>query len=192
MNAPVVVPGLAVGRVVWITGLPCSGKSTLAHRLQLLLRDDAPACIVLDGDRLRPIVAPDLGYALDDRRACGWRYARLAAHLASQGVVVLVATLSGFEEIRGWSRAHAPGYLEVYLRVPEAVRRGRDRDGLYARPSAVGADLPFEEPASPDLVIDDDGTLAPDTVAEQVRRVLALPRAMARSGSAGRAPGAPS
>lgn len=160
------------GRVVWITGLPCSGKSTLAQRLQALLAADVPACIVLDGDRLRPVIAPDLGFTLDDRRACGWRYARLAAEIAAQGVVVVVATLSPFAEIRSWSRAHAPGYFEVYLRVPDAVRHARDRDGRYALPSFVGGDLPFEAPSSPDLVIDDGGTLPPGASAARVRAAL--------------------
>lgn len=168
---------------MWITGLPCSGKSTLAHRLHALLAAAVPACIVLDGDRLRPIVAPDLGFTLDDRRACGWRYARLAAELAAQEVVVVVATLSLFAEIRSWSRAHAPGYFEVYLRVPDAVRHARDRDGRYALPSFVGGDLPFEEPSSPDLVIDDDGTLPPDAIAARVRAAL-LPASTATARTA--------
>jgi len=178
MSAPGIVAG--TGRVVWITGLPCSGKSSVASRLRELLRAHVPACVVLDGDRLRPIVAPDLGFSLDERCDCGWRYARLAAHLAAQDVVVLVATLSMFEEIRRWSRAQVPGYFEVYLRVPDVIRRARDRDGLYARADVVGADLPFEEPLSPDLVIDDDGTLAPDAVAERLREALVRTHATER------------
>jgi adenylylsulfate kinase-like enzyme len=159
-------------RVVWITGLPCSGKSTLARHLAAMLRPHEPRCIVLDGDQLRPAIAADLGYSLDDRRRCGWRYARLAALLAGQDALVLVATLSLFEEVRRWSRANAPGYFEVYLRVPERVRRARDRDGLYDRADVVGVDQPYEEPVVPDLVVDDDGALAPDAIAQRVLQAM--------------------
>jgi len=169
------------GRVVWITGLPCSGKSTVARRLHDLVRADVPASVVLDGDALRPILAEELGYGLDDRRRCAWRYARLAAHLAGQGVLVLVATVSLFDEVRSWSRMHAPRYFEVYLRVPEAVRRSRDGDGLYARTSVVGVDLPFDEPTRSELAIDDDGTLDAGAIAARIRRALSIGTAGARA-----------
>lgn len=171
------VPAVAgTGRVIWITGLPCSGKTTLARQLAALLRETDPRCIVLDGDELRPAIADDLGYSLDERRRCAWRYARLATCLARQDVQVLVATLSPFAEVRSWARSTAPGYFEVFLRVPRAVRQARDRRGLYRQSQVLGADLPFAAPRSPDLVIDDDGTLPPHEVAHRVARALATGR----------------
>lgn len=161
------------GAVVWITGLPCSGKSTLAAAVATAVREGSLPVVVLDGDELRGAIAPDLGYSLPERNECGWRYARLAALLAAQGVLVIVATLSMFEEIRAWNRANAPRYVEVFLRVPEDVRRRRDRRGLFARREVVGVDLPFEEPRSPDLVVDDDGSASPGRTAQRVARVLA-------------------
>jgi len=161
------------GLVVWITGLPRSGKSTLARALAARLRARDPRCVLLDGDALRPAIAEDLGYTIDERRRCGCRYARLATLLAGQGMHVVVATVSMFEVIRRWNRAHAARYLEVYLRVEDRVRRARDRDGLYARANVVGGDLPYEEPAAADVVVEDDGSLSADAVAEQVWHAIA-------------------
>lgn len=169
------------GRVVWITGLPCSGKSTLARSLAALLRPAVPRVLVLDGDELRGAIAGDLGYSLDDRRRCGWRYARLACLLAAQEHLVIVATLSMFEEIHAWNRSNVPGYVEVLLRVPAEVRRARDRRGLFAGTEVVGEDLPFEEPLAPDLVVDHDASITPDDLARRVAEVLAAraPEALA-------------
>lgn len=160
------------GMVIWITGLACSGKSTLARELLARLRARGTPCVLLDGDELRPVLAEDLGYGVAARRRCGWRYARLAALLAAQDVHVVVATVSMFEEIRSFGRTHAVGYFEIYLRTSPALRRARDTRELYARREVVGVDLPFEEPASPDVIVDDDGTRSAGDVAQRVWRTL--------------------
>jgi adenylylsulfate kinase-like enzyme len=162
------------GLVVWITGLPCSGKTTVAGELARLLRaTDAAPCIVLDGDQLRPAIAEDLGYSMDERRRCAWRYARLAVALARQDVCVLVATVSPFPEVRDWTRRNAPDYLEVFLRVPRELRRARDQRGIYGQREVVGEDLPFAEPAAPHLTVDDEGTLAAGAIARRIADLLA-------------------
>jgi adenylylsulfate kinase len=139
------------GRVVWITGLSGSGKTTVAGLLVKRLRASGLATVLLDGDDLRRSIAADLGYDLDDRRRCARRYARLAASIALQGLTVVVATISMFEAIRRWTRRHAPRYLEVYLRRPPIPQRRRA--GARAR-LVVGVDLPFEAPVAPDLTFD--------------------------------------
>lgn len=156
------------GCVFWITGLPGCGKSTVGALLAARLRAAHASTVLLDGDVLRDVFENDLGYSLEDRRRWARRYARLSGMLAEQGLQVIVATISMFEEIRSWNRAHAPRYLEVYLRAPLAVRIRRDRRGLYASRDVVGVDLPFEEPAAPDVVIDDDGSLAPEDVVSRI------------------------
>ncbi|MBI3767177.1 MAG: adenylyl-sulfate kinase [Deltaproteobacteria bacterium] len=176
--------GVPCGAVVWITGLSGAGKTTLAMALVAQLRDRGRAAVLLDGDVLREVFEHDLGYALDDRRRCGRRYARLGGMLAAQGLHVVVATISMFEDLRRWNRAQLPRYVEVYVRAPAAVRHLR---GTRARPGGedggrliVGEDVPFEEPEMPDLVLDNDGSVALDQVAarlwEHVRGNLALDR----------------
>jgi adenylylsulfate kinase-like enzyme len=176
--------GAPCGAVVWITGLSAAGKTTLATALVARLRDRGRAAVLLDGDVLRAVFEHDLGYTLDDRRRCGRRYARLAGMLAAQGLHVVVATISMFEDLRRWNRTHLPRYVEVYVRAPAAVRRRRD---ARARPGGedggrliVGEDVPFEEPEMPDLVLDNDGSVALDQMVarlwEHMRGSLALDR----------------
>lgn len=161
------------GLVVWITGLSCSGKTTVAHELTAILREERPDCLVLDGDELRAAIADDLGYSLEDRRRCAWRYARLATSLARQEVFVVVATVSPFEDVRRWVRVSAPDYFEVFLRVPRVLRLARDRRGVYGSRDVVGEDLPFEPPSAPDLTIDDDGGIPAADIALRIRQALA-------------------
>jgi adenylylsulfate kinase len=142
------------GAVVWITGLPASGKSTLAAAVKARL----PGAALLDGDELRPILAPAGGYdeaARDDFYA---RLARLAALLAAQGLVVLVPATAPRRRHRQQARALAPRFVEVHVRtgIDEAERRDPKR--LYARARAgeirdlPGAGAPYEEPLAPDIV----------------------------------------
>ena len=151
------------GRVFWITGLPAAGKTTIGERLFAALRRAHLNSVLLDGDTLRNVFEHDLGYALEDRRRCARRYARLAAMLAAQGLQVVVATVSMFEDVRRWNRHHLPGYVEVYVRAPLALRRGR-APALYAGTAVPGIDLDAELPADPDLAIDNDGSTALETI----------------------------
>ncbi len=94
--------------------------------------------------------------------------------LAGQGLNVVIATISMFHEIREWNRANLPRYFEIYLRVPRdilALRRspnGRANSEGSQMESVVGWDLPFEEPLNPDLIIDNDGSMTPQQVADYI------------------------
>jgi adenylylsulfate kinase len=153
------------GWVFWITGLPASGKTTIATLLVSRLRVRHAPTVLLDGDILREVFEHDLGYSLDDRRRWARRYARLGRMLASQGVHVVTATISLFEDVRRWNRAQVPRYVEVHVRAPAAVRAARDRDRARA---PVAYDVPFEEPTTPDLVLENDGSATPDDVVQRL------------------------
>ena len=115
------------GRVVWITGLSGAGKTTLARALQRAL----PGSLLLDGDELREALgASGHGFDAESRRRLALTYARLAGRLARQGATVIVATISLFHDLHAWNRANLPGYVEIFLDVPEDDRRGRDPKGL--------------------------------------------------------------
>lgn len=158
--------------MIWITGLSGAGKTTLARALL----EQLPGAILLDGDELREALgAAQSGFDADSRKKLALTYARMARLLARQGFTVIVATISLFHEVHAWNREHLPGYLEVFLDVPEEERRKRDPKGLYAaeqtgRVTAMaGGATRVELPLNPHIRL--DGT---QSVEEAVQRVLNL------------------
>lgn len=144
------------GVVVWITGLPSAGKSTFARGTsQELARRGILAC-VLDGDDVREALAGGLAYTAEERAAFYEVLARLAALLAAQGHVVLVAATAHRRAFRERARELWPTFVEVWVDTPveEAVRR--DTKGLYRAQAAgrasnvPGADAPYEPPLAAD------------------------------------------
>ena len=167
------------GATVWLTGLPASGKSTLAVAIEaLLVRAGRPA-LRLDGDNLRHGLNGDLGFSAADRAENVRRTAHAAALLAEAGVVALVALVSPYAADRDAARAihEAAGvpFLEVWIATSLAECERRDPKGLYARARAgelqgmTGIDDPYEAPASPELTIGDA-----EPIPAAAPRVLAL------------------
>ena len=142
------------GAVVWFTGLPASGKSTLADGVRAAL---GPRTIALDSDELRDALGAT-GYGAHDRDAFYRALANLAAVLARQGFVVLVAATAPRRAHRNLARELAPAFVEVYLRTPLAVCEARDPKQLYVRartgeaPALPGVGVPYEVPEHPDVV----------------------------------------
>ncbi len=152
----------AGGLVAWLTGLPSSGKSTLAWAAAEQLRVVGTAVAVLDGDDVRASLVPTPGYDEPARAAFYATLARLAALLSRQGLVVLVPATANRAAFRAEARALAPRYLEVFVDVPPEVCAARDAKGLYAaaargEASAMpGRGAAYERPTAPDLVVRGD------------------------------------
>ena len=143
------------GAVVWFTGLPSSGKTTLADGVRARLVSQLKPTCTLDGDVLRAIIAPTLGYSDAERREFYVALARLAAELAEQGLIVLVPATAHLREYRQTARDFAPRFLEVWVTTPLAECRQRDPKGLYAAAAAgsghlPGVDVRYEEPTGAD------------------------------------------
>jgi adenylylsulfate kinase len=142
--------------IIWLIGLAGSGKTTIGRALFSRMKATWPNTILLDGDGIREVMGNDLGYSQADREKNGWRLCRLGKYLADQGQHVIVCILSNFPEQRAWNRTHVADYHEVYIRVPLETLRARNQKGLYEGSSegVVGLDIPFHEPESPDLVLE--------------------------------------
>lgn len=146
------------GTVVWFTGRPASGKTTLAERVAGLLRQARRQTVLLDSDAVRPAIAPDLGYSPRDRTEFYQRLAGLAALLAQDGMIVLVAATAPERGHRETARGLAPAFLEVFVDTPTEVCAQRDLKGLYERAAAgvasfvPGVGTRYEPPEAPDVV----------------------------------------
>ncbi len=169
----------ASGRVFWITGLSGAGKTTVGRELRNRLHAAGRPVIFLDGDGLRTAIAEDLGHSPDNRRRSAMRNARLCRLLAEQGLDVVCATISLFHEVQRWNRKNIPSYREIYLRVPIEELLRRDSKGIYARAQrgdereVVGLDVPAEVPETPDLVLDNYGSLDAATAADRILAICA-------------------
>jgi adenylylsulfate kinase len=148
---------MSAGCVVWFTGLPASGKTTLAEAVQARLHDARRPCVLLDGDAVRAVMVPRPGYDPASRDAFYASLAGLAGLLARQGLVVLVAATAHLSRWRARAHELAPRFLEVYVDAnPDDCQR-RDPKGLYAaaragKPDVPGAGVPYEAPIAPDVV----------------------------------------
>jgi adenylylsulfate kinase len=162
------------GATVWFTGLPSAGKTTLANALADRLRRGGRAVEILDGDLVRPVLSPELGYSRADRDANVARIGWVASRLAGHGVLVLASVVSPFAAARDSVRdLHAAGdtrFLEVHVATAVEVCAERDVKGLYARQrqgglaNLTGIDGEYEVPVRPELRIDTSGRTVQDAV----------------------------
>jgi len=145
------------GIVIWFTGLPSSGKSRFAERVQRELRESGRACCLLDGDKIRGLLQPKPGYSPEERDNFYFTLGNLAAELAHQGLVVLVAATASRRAYRDHARERVRHFIEVWLDSSVEECRKRDAKGLYAGFAGgrvhglPGEDQAYEAPESPDV-----------------------------------------
>lgn len=152
------------GLTVWFTGLPSSGKSTLAAALSDRLTADGRRTQIIDGDVFRAALWPGLGFSRADRCANVRGIEFIARLLAQHGIKVIVACIAPYRDVRAQARRQHEdnqlAFVEVHVSTPLAVCMQRDVKGLYARQKAgelrnlTGVDDVFEPPPAPDLEID--------------------------------------
>lgn len=157
-NAPVLTG--TGGGVLWLTGLPGAGKTTLAEALAVRLRERGTPAVVLDGDRLRNGLNRDLGFSERDRFENVRRTAEVAALFAEAGFVVIVAMISPRAAMREQARAAiGDAFCEVHVNAPVDVCASRDPKGLYAKayrgelPEFTGVSSPYDAPTDAALVL---------------------------------------
>jgi bifunctional enzyme CysN/CysC len=151
------------GATVWLTGLPASGKSTVAAALERLLVESGHAAYFLDGDNLRHGLSGDLAFSPADRTENIRRVAHVARLMADSGMVAIASLVSPAHHDRALARdlheAAGLPFVEVYVDTPVELCEQRDPKGLYARARAgklldfTGVSAPYEVPEHPDVRI---------------------------------------
>jgi adenylyl-sulfate kinase len=166
--------------VLWITGLPCSGKSTVAALVTEALTERGLDVRLLDGDALRRTLSADLGFSPEARVEQARRAAHLAREALDAGELPVVAVISPSAKARDAARAVlGDAMAEVWTDAPVDVCAARDVKGMYARARRgelqdfTGVSAPYEPPADPALHLE----TAHEAPAESARRVLELAEA---------------
>ena len=164
-------------KVVWLTGLSGSGKSTIANACEKALFNLNRHSYVLDGDRLRHGISKDLGFSAKDRAENVRRVSEVARILLDAGLIVLVALVSPFEVDRQRAKEMFPDtdFHLVWVNTPVEICVSRDTKGLYKKAAAgqiqnlTGMGQNYEPPSSADLIISGD-----DNLEKNVEKILNL------------------
>lgn len=153
---------MAIGPIIWMTGPPGAGKTTIAAELRPRL-EKRWSVEILDGDEVRSWLTDGLGFSRADRDRNVARIARLACLLARHGTAVVVAAVSPYAEARDKAKAlageQAIPFFEVFVTAPLAILLNRDPKGMYRKaqagelPNFTGLTDPYEEPTSPSLAL---------------------------------------
>ena len=152
------------GVVIWFTGLPSSGKSTIAHAVEEELYRRGHLCYVLDGDNIRHGLNKNLGFSPEDREENIRRIGEVARLFAQAGLITMTAFISPYRKDRDKARRLLEDgeFIEVFVKVSLKEAEQRDPKGLYKKARAgeikefTGISAPYEEPLNPELVIDTD------------------------------------
>lgn len=163
------------GFTLWLTGLPCAGKTTIALELERRLRANGLRVERLDGDTVRGGLTRDLGFSKEDRDKNIERVTFVAKLLSRNGVAVVAAFISPYRQARDTARRETTNFIEVFVDAPLQICIDRDVKGMYARAikgelqQFTGISDPYEEPLNPEIAI----RTAEQTVDECVNHIWA-------------------
>lgn len=175
---------MAKGFVVWFTGLPCSGKTTVARKLGNMLREKGHRVEVLDGDELRKKLDPEVGFSKEDREVHIRRVAYVSHLLARNGVAVLVCLVSPYRHVRAYAREIIGDFVEVWTKCSLETCIKRDPKGLYKKALAgeikdmTGIQDPYEEPLNPEVIVETEERTAEENAKKVLKKLEELGYAM--------------
>lgn len=165
--------------VVWLTGLPGSGKTTIAERVKRALEEKGYRVELLDGDWVRNTINVGAGFTREERERHLLRVAWIARLLARNGILTLCSFVSPYRDTRAKVRSivlEEVPFLEVYVKASLETVVRRDPKGLYKKALAgeiknfTGVSDPYEPPEEPDLILDTES----ETVEESARKLIQL------------------
>jgi adenylylsulfate kinase len=166
------------GCVLWMYGLSGSGKSTIAAALERSLHDAGRFAVILDGDNFRHGLNSDLGFSDEERKENVRRVAEVAKIFAAQGIITIVSVITPKRDLREQAKKIVgERFLEIFIKASYETCEQRDPKGLYAKVAAgeikqfTGKDSGFEEPESPNLIIDTE-VIQPAEAAKVLKTLL--------------------
>jgi len=148
------------GFTLWFTGLPCSGKSTLAELVAQEVARRGRGVEILDGDVVRTHLTKGLGFSREDRDENIRRIGFVCKLLSRHGAVAIAAAISPYRVVRDEVRATIKHFVEVYVNTPLELCIERDVKGMYKKAMAgemkgfTGVDDPYEPPLNPEVVVE--------------------------------------
>jgi len=163
------------GFTLWFTGLSGAGKTTLARRMEAILRERDMKVEVFDGDIIRQNLSKGLGFSKEDRDTNIKRIGFVCKLLTRNGVVAIGSAISPYREIRDFVRKEIGDFVEVYVQCPLDVLIKRDVKGLYKKALSgeiknfTGISDPYEEPLNPEVIVD----TSVETPEESARKIVA-------------------
>ena len=163
------------GATLWFTGLPSSGKSTIAREVYQRLLDRGLPVELLDGAEVRESLSRGLSFSKEDREEHIRRMGYVAKLLSRNGVIAVCAAVSPYRATRDEVRRNTRRFVEVYVECPVDIAEQRDTDGWYAKARRgevaefTGVNAPYEPPLAPEVHIHSDR----ESVDEAATKVLA-------------------
>ena len=167
--------------VIWLTGLPGSGKTTIAKVLYPKLKESGFKVDLLDGDIVRKELSPELGFTKQDREIHARRVVYLCKLLSRNGITTIVSLISPYREFRRYARSETNptnNFYEVYVKCLLGTCIRRDPKGLYKKALAgeisdlTGLQDPYEEPENPEVVLNTEEQTSEEVVNVILNRVL--------------------
>lgn len=169
------------GFCLWFTGLPSSGKSTLAEAVAVFLMERGRRATLLDGDVVRTYLSKGLGFSKEDRDQNILRLGYVSSEIVRHHGVAIVAAISPYEATRNQVRSMMDEgrFVLVHVSTPLEICEQRDVKGIYAAAregrarGVTGIDDPYEAPRAPDLRIDTSGALTVESSLSEIIAFLA-------------------
>src|ERR1700730_18029171 len=168
------------GFTLWFTGLPCSGKSTLARLIAVELERRGYGTEILDGDVVRTHLTKGLGFSKADRDENIRRIGFVCKLLSKHGAVAIAAAISPYRNVREEIRSIIENFVEVYVKAPLEICVTRRVKGMYRKALAgeiknfTGVDDPYEPPLAPEAVVETAKETPEDSTARILRRLEQL------------------
>jgi adenylylsulfate kinase len=165
------------GFVIWLTGLPGSGKTTIARLLQSKLKEQAANVELFDGDEVRRQLSPDLGFSKQDRELHAKRVAYLSKVLARNGIIAIASLICPYRSFRDFARQEIGNFVEVYVKCSLETCIKRDPKGLYKNAlkgeikDLTGLQDAYGEPLHPEVIVDSE-IQDPDSSVGKILNIL--------------------
>ncbi|MDP3920051.1 MAG: adenylyl-sulfate kinase [Candidatus Omnitrophota bacterium] len=168
------------GVTVWFTGLPSSGKSTIARIVERQFRKWSLKVELLDGDVIRTNLSKGLGFSREDRGTNIKRVGFICQLLSRNGVIAIASVISPYREARDYNRRLIGNFVEVFVRASIEECEKRDVKGLYKKAKAgeiqefTGVNDPYEEPLNAEVICDTEDESAEQSAEKVIRRLNEL------------------